>query len=134
MRKLIIVTLFVSICYACSTSKTPIKKASENQSHYHLQRLTGSQNMDSAMVTLKAFRTDDDITKQFGYFSVKVNNVKWYETKGDSMINLKLKPGKYYFFATSVGYDTVRTNRINLTSTDSLLIDFYLGIDFKPIE
>lgn len=77
---------------------------------------------------------DDGVTKRFGYFSVDVNGAKMHETKGDSIITLKLKSGTYYFSATSVGYDTVQTKKVNLSLKDSLLIDFHLDIEFQPIE
>lgn len=72
--------------------------------------------------------------QKIGYFSVDVNGAKKYEAKGDSIITLKLKPGAYYFSATSVGYDTVQTKKVNLSLKDSLLIDFHLDIEFQPIE
>lgn len=135
-KKFILYLSLLSIAFscACSTSREQIKKITQNQSHYHLQRLNGSQGIDSAVVVLEAYRMDDGVTKRFGYFSADVNGANMYEVKGDSIITLKLKPGAYYFSATSVGYDTVQTKKVNLSLNDSLLIDFHLDIEFQPIE
>lgn len=123
MRKLIIATLFVSICYACSTSKKQTKKVQEKQSYYDLHRFERSQSGDSAIVIGAVHSLSGET---FYQAAIDVNSDSIYRANGNKHIKFSLPSGKYIFTGIWIHFESLKTKNIEINKGDSLRLDFYL--------
>lgn len=131
MKKLIISILFITLCYACSTSKEQINKIAQNQSHYHLMRFERSQSADSAIVVINAQEIGSKT--MLPSYTIKVNDQDVFHIDNDTTGIIALESGNYSFHFLSLGgLHAIQTKTYKIDKKDSLRINFYSK--FKPIE
>lgn len=130
MKKTILPLLLTIIWFGCSTNKPFTKNNDTSKSHYHIQNLSTVKSKDSAVVVGKIHNMAGE---NIDCFYINANSRKHY-SKCDGKIIFKLKPDKYNFKGYFTGYDNVKTNTYEVNKGDSILIDFYLEVEFNPIE
>jgi len=97
---------------------------------YKISKFATVINSDSAILVINV---RDSLGEKSPVSAVKINNKEVYKSDSLGNISFNLIEGRYTFMGLWLHHSPRETEDIYITSGDSIIIDFFLKSDTKPL-